>query len=171
MIRHYIKAYEMLMKLRFPACSEVAGKKILQGLTIMDLTNGSMGMMNKQVYGLLKLASGVGSNYYPEIMGNMFIVNAPYLFSGIWSTVKGFLDERTRAKIKIMSNGWKPVLLEHADADMLPDFLGGNCTCKEFEGGCMRSNIGPWNEFELVLPKGIRRKGAVVEEVEEKVVE
>ena len=23
----------------------------------------------------------------------------------------------------------------------------------------MNSNIGPWNDFELVLPKGIRRKG------------
>jgi len=34
-------------------------------------------------------------------MGNLFVVDAPYLFSGIWAVVKGFLDERTRNKIKI----------------------------------------------------------------------
>jgi len=47
MIKHYIKEYEVLMKLRFPACSELAGKKIQQGLTIMDLTHGSIGTINK----------------------------------------------------------------------------------------------------------------------------
>lgn len=127
-----------------------------------------MSMMNKQVYGLLKLASGVGSDYYPEIMGNMFVVNAPYMFSGCWSMIKTFLDERTRAKIKIMSNGWKPVLLEYVDAEVLPDFLGGKCTCPGVAGGCMRSNIGPWNDYEIATPKGIRKKGtATVEEVVE----
>ena len=151
------------MKLRYPACSEVSGKRILNGTTIMDLTGGTMGMMNKQMYSLLKLAAGVGSDYYPEIMGNMFVVNAPYMFSGVWSMVKTFLDERTRAKIKIMSNGWKRVLLEHIDADLLPEFLGGNCTCKDKGGDCLRSNIGPWNDYEMTLPLGIRKKGSADE--------
>lgn len=168
MVRHYHQEYEILMKLRFPACSEVAGKKILQGLTIMDLTGGSMGMMNKQVYGLLKLASSVGSDYYPEIMGNLYVVNSPYFFSGVWSVVKGFIDKRTQDKIKIMSNGWKPILLELVDAETLPEFLGGKCTCANHGGDCMTSNIGPWNDFELVKPKGIRPKGsATVAEVTE----
>jgi hypothetical protein len=34
-------------------------------------------------------------NYYPEILGVMNIVNAPMLFSGIWSMIKGFLEQRT----------------------------------------------------------------------------
>jgi hypothetical protein len=34
-------------------------------------------------------------------MGQMFIVNAPFLFTGVWAIVKGFLDERTRNKINI----------------------------------------------------------------------
>lgn len=32
----------------------------------------------------------------------MFIVNAPMLFTGVWAVVKGFLDEKTRNKIKIL---------------------------------------------------------------------
>ena len=41
------------MKLRFPACSAVAGKRIEQGLNILDLKDGSMKILSKKVYGLI----------------------------------------------------------------------------------------------------------------------
>lgn len=144
MIKYYQYSYEYLMKVRYPACSEVAGKRIQQGVTIMDMTGGGISSVNKKVYGLVKLASQIGSDYYPEIMGNMFVVNAPYLFAGVWAVVKGFLDERTRNKIKIIGSGFEKILIEVIGADTLPTFLGGKCTCSEM-GGCMVSNIGPWN--------------------------
>jgi hypothetical protein len=127
LVRRYMQAYEVLMKLRFPACSEVAGRRIDQGLTIMDLTGGSMSMVNKQVYGMVKLAAKVGSDYYPEIMGNMLIVNAPMVFTGVWAVVKGFIDERTRQKIRIIGSNYRPVLLEFIDDENIPSFLGGQC--------------------------------------------
>ena len=103
-------------------------------------------------------------------MGNLFVVNAPFLFAGVWAIVKSFLDPKTRAKIKIIGGGFKPTLLEHIDVDVLPKFLGGNC---DYEGGCISSNIGPWNDYEIVQPRGIRKKcdkpAATVEEVTEKV--
>lgn len=58
-----------------------------------------MKILSKKVYALIQLASKIGQDYYPEIMGQMFIVNAPFLFTGVWAIVKGFLDERTRNKI------------------------------------------------------------------------
>ena len=113
MVRHYMQSYEVLMKLRFPACSAVAGKRIEQGLTILDMTGGGVSTVNKQDLVLVKLASKVGSDYYPEIMGNTFIVNAPMLFSGVWSVVKSFIDEKTRNKIKIIGGSFKTTLLEY----------------------------------------------------------
>lgn len=50
-------------------------------------------------------------------------------------------------------------MLSEVDAENLPQFLGGNCTCEEF-GGCMKGNQGPWNDYELVEPVGIKRKHA-----------
>ena len=41
-VRHYVQEYEIMMKLRFPACSIVKGEKVLQGLTIFDMTGGSI---------------------------------------------------------------------------------------------------------------------------------
>ena len=153
-IRHYIQEYEIMMKLRFKACSVVKGHTINQGLTIFDMTHGSVTTANSQTYGLCKLATQVGSDYYPEIMGNLFVVNAPMLFSGIWAVVKGFMDEKTRGKIKILGSNFMPTLEEHWDRAHIPKFMQGDCEC---EGGCINSNIGPWNDFEI-HGTGIRPK-------------
>ena len=56
------------------------------------------------------------------------------------------------------------------DPDQLPSILGGTCTCSDVPGGCMRSNKGPWEDYELVRPLGIRKKGSqptIVEEVKQ----
>lgn len=53
LVKHYIQSYELLVRLRFPVCSLIAGKKIEQGLNIMDLKDGSMKIMSKKVYGLI----------------------------------------------------------------------------------------------------------------------
>ena len=45
-VRHYIQEYEILMQLRFPACSAKAGKRVEQGLTIIDLTGGGVTTLN-----------------------------------------------------------------------------------------------------------------------------
>lgn len=103
------------------------------------------------------MASKIGQDYYPEIMGQMFIVNAPMLFTGVWAIVKGFLDEKTRKKISIKGGKYEKEILELVEPQNLPDFIGGSCKCEEF-GGCMKSGAGPWNEYEVVNPVGIRKK-------------
>lgn len=35
----------------------------------------------------------------------MFMINTPWVFRGFWSVIKGFLHERTLAKIKVRSSG------------------------------------------------------------------
>lgn len=156
LIKHYIYSYEMLMRLRFPACSAIAGQRIEQGLNILDLNGGSMKILSKKVYALIQLASKVGSDYYPEIMGQTFIVNAPMFFTGVWAVVKGFLDEKTRKKITIKGSGYKDDLLAIVDENNLPDFLGGKCTLF----GAHKDGVGPWNDYEVVNPVGIRKKQA-----------
>lgn len=87
-----------------------------------------MKILSKKVYGLIQIAAKVGSDNYPEIMGQTFIVNAPFLFTGVWAIVKSFLDEKTRKKILIKGGSYQKDLLELVEAENLPDFLGGTCT-------------------------------------------
>jgi len=63
------------------------------------MTNFSIGMLNKRVYSLIQHASKIGQDYYPEQLGQLMIINAPFVFTGVFSIVKGWLDEKTRQKI------------------------------------------------------------------------
>ena len=40
----------------------------------------------------------------------MFIVNAPFIFTTIWSGVKLLVDKKTQEKIKILGNDFKEKL-------------------------------------------------------------
>jgi len=53
------------------------------------------------------------------------IVNAPMLFKGVWSIIKGWLDEKTKLKIQLFGTTFKEKLLECVDEDQLAEFLGG----------------------------------------------
>jgi hypothetical protein len=106
----------------------------------------------------MKVAAKVTQDYYPEILGAMYLVNANFLFRGVWAVVKGFLDEKTRKKITILGKDFEPTLLGLVDAQNLPSFLGGTCDCCTTTGNCMTSNVGPWNDYELVKAKVVRKK-------------
>ena len=157
MMKEFACTFEVLFSLRYPSCSQVFGKRIETSTSVIDMTNGSIGSINSKVYSLLKTAAALTSDNYPENMGQMFVVNAPFLFAGVWAICKTFLDERTTRKIHIIGGSFQKQLLEVIDADSLPDFLGGTCKCENL-GGCMKSNIGPWNDFECLDPIGIRKK-------------
>ena len=94
-------------------------------------------------------------------MGNLFVTNAPMVFSGIWAVCKGFLDEKTRKKIKIIGSDYKKTLLQFVDEDKLPDFLGGTDTR-------FGQDIGPWNDYDLVNGKIVKKAAAIKADEEEK---
>lgn len=158
LFKSYYQSYEVLIKQHFMVCSFLKQKQIQQTLSILDLTGFSMGMLNKQVYGIVQQASKISQDYYPEQLGQLYICNAPMMFTGVWAIVKVWLDERTRQKIQIHGSGYTKKLLEVIDEEQLIDFLGGKNTAK------LEDDSGPWNEFEIVdgVKKddvvGIRRK-------------
>ncbi|XP_023553030.1 phosphatidylinositol/phosphatidylcholine transfer protein SFH11 isoform X2 [Cucurbita pepo subsp. pepo] len=86
----------------------------------------------------------IDSNYYPETLNQLFIVNAGSGFKILWKALRAFLDARTLAKIHVLGNNFVPELREIIDPSNLPNFLGGNCCCSEY-GGCLSSDRGPWN--------------------------
>ena len=82
--------------------------------------------------------SAVDANYYPEMMGKLFIVNAPTVFSAVWAVAKKFLDKRTVGKISIISRkaNMATELLKHIPAESLPKEYGGTL------------DLGPTGAFE-----------------------
>ena len=115
----------------------------------MDLHNVGLGQFYK-VKDYVMQAAAIGQDRYPESMGKFYIVNAPYLFSTLWSIIKGWLDEVTVSKIHILGKDYRKELLEQIPAENLPKDLGGTCEC---EGGCSLSDAGPWNKHGREVKK------------------
>jgi len=138
-----MQKYERLTHIILPGCTEAQGKPVEQILFIMDFKDWSTKHLNQRTLDLVKLMSRIGTDYYPETLGTMFIVNVPLVFYGVWNVVKFFLDEQTRQKIKIFGSKYRKELLEYVDEDNLPDFLGGKCTTANY-GEFMTKEEGPW---------------------------
>ena len=148
MMRYYIKEYERTKIYRQPACSRAVGKFIEQSIVILDMEGIGLGILTGKVKQFMGIASELAQNYYPETLYKMFLINTSFFFSAVWTIAKGFIDAKTRDKVNVEKSSYQKKLLEYIDAENLPKFLGGTCTCEGIEGGCLYSDIGPWN------PKG-----------------
>ncbi|KAG2583172.1 hypothetical protein PVAP13_6KG138300 [Panicum virgatum] len=140
-MKYHVQEFERAFRDRFPACSIAAKRHIDSTTTILDVDGVGLKNFSKTARDMLSRMQKIDSDYYPE----MFVVNAGSGFKLLWNSVKGFLDPKTASKIHVLGTKFQSKLLEVIDASQLPEFLGGTCTCAA-EGGCLRSNKGPWND-------------------------
>jgi len=141
-LQRLVYEYEKFLNERVPACSAEVGHPVETVCTILDLNNVGLGQFYK-VKDYVAQASSIGQDRYPECMGKFYIINAPYLFSTVWSFIKPWLDEVTVSKIDIMGKDYKTKILDQIPKENLPKDLGGTCECAV---GCSMSDAGPWNK-------------------------
>ena len=146
MLQNLVVEYEKMADPRLPACSRKAGRLLETSCTIMDLKGVGVTRI-PTVYGYVKQASAISQDHYPERLGKLYIVNAPWGFSTVFGVVKGFLDPVTVSKIHVLGSGYQKELLAQVPAENLPSALGGKCSCP---GGCEYSDAGPWQDPNYV---------------------
>ncbi|KAI1981590.1 cytosolic factor, phosphatidylinositol/phosphatidylcholine transfer protein [Ophidiomyces ophidiicola] len=160
MLKNLVCEYEKLADPRLPACARKSGHLLETCCSIMDLKG--VGISNAtSVFGYIKQASAISQNYYPERLGKLYLINAPWGFSTVFSVVKGFLDPVTVNKIHVLGSGYEQELLAQVPAENLPKQFGGKCECA---GGCQMSDMGPWREQQWARPPKWEKK----EEAEKK---
>jgi hypothetical protein len=148
MLQNLAVEYEKLADPRLPACSRKSGQLLETCCTIMDLKG--VGVIKvPSVYSYAKQASAMSQNYYPERLGRLYLINAPWGFSTVFSVVKGWLDPITVEKIHVLGGNYQKELLEQVPAENLPQIFGGTCACA---GGCEFSDEGPWTDPEWTKP-------------------
>ncbi|KDP26382.1 hypothetical protein JCGZ_17540 [Jatropha curcas] len=148
-LKYHVQGFEKTFSEKFPACSISAKRHVDSTVTILDVHGLNWVSFGKVAHDLVMRLQKIDGDNYPETLHQMFIVNAGSGFKFLWNTAKSFLDPRTTAKINVLGNKFQNKLLEIIDSSQLPDFLGGSCSCPN-EGGCLRSDKGPWNDPEIM---------------------
>lgn len=77
-------------------------------------------------YAFLRQAISILQNNYPERLGLVCLLDAPFVCQAAWRVIRPWLDDKTREKV-IFLNGQqgRGVLLELIDASVLPTKYGG----------------------------------------------
>ncbi|KAL7117354.1 hypothetical protein ACP275_03G067000 [Erythranthe tilingii] len=145
-VKYKIYEYEKTLAIRFPACSVAAKRNINRSVTILDVEGVNFKSFTRPVQKVIMQLRKIFEDNYPETLSKMVIVNAGPGFRLLWNTIKCFLHPDTVSKIQVIGSKYESKLLEMIDESELPDFLGGRCSCK-CEGGCLRSDKGPWKDI------------------------
>lgn len=148
MLQNLVVEYEKLADPRLPACSRKSGQLLETCCSVMDLKGVGVGKVGS-VYGYVKQASAISQNYYPERLGKLYLINAPWGFSSVFSIIKGFLDPVTVQKIHVLGAGYYTELEKQVAKENLPKIFGGTCECAK---GCALGDEGPWQDPQWAKP-------------------
>lgn len=91
---------------------------------IVDCNNFPTHMMGPSHIKMARDLIGVLSDHFPERLGALYIVRAPWLFRSFYAIVKPLLSAATAAKVKMLSS--VSDLQEFFDAENLETEFGGS---------------------------------------------
>ncbi|KAL2078766.1 hypothetical protein ACEWY4_026451 [Coilia grayii] len=137
LLRHVLSINEEGLR-RCEENTNVFGKPISCWMCVVDLEGLSMRhLWRPGVRALLRFIELVEA-HYPETLGRLLILRAPRVFPVLWTLVSPFIADNTRRKFLIYAgNDYQGAggLQQYISPDIIPDFLGGQCTCDIPEGG------------------------------------
>jgi len=97
-------------------------------IAILDLTDLSVNpLKHKNVFGVFSKVSQIDSDFYPELLHKVFVINAPWMFTMFWYAIRRLLASETQKKWTVLGKNFSETLLEHIDASSLPEEYGGTC--------------------------------------------
>jgi hypothetical protein len=134
-LKSQVQTLEWQASVVYPEASRRAGEPITQVINVWDLKGLTMSGFTSDVRALVKKASALAQDNYPEGLYAAYIINAPKIFSFVWAVVKQFLDAKTVSKVHIYGSGTKMW-------EKLMDRLGPGTTLTKEMVCCKRADIG-----------------------------
>jgi len=105
--------------------SLTTGKRVDTVCSIIDLDG--LGLHHRTAISVLKSAMDFDSMYYPERLGKIYVVNAPWIAPSLYQMVHVFLDEYTKSCVQVIPIAdTKTYLPTVIPMDNLPKEYGGS---------------------------------------------
>ena len=102
---------------------------VSQWVVVIDAAGWNPGLVDSTAIAWLKNMADTDKEHYPERLGAIVVVNAPWLLAGLWRIIQTWLDEPTKQKVAIISEKApeqaRARLREIADDAALPAQYGG----------------------------------------------
>ncbi|KAF1967622.1 CRAL/TRIO domain-containing protein [Bimuria novae-zelandiae CBS 107.79] len=142
--------HDTLMRFILPLCSAMRDRPspetpISAAIIVVDVA--AFGL--KQAWNVRSYAQNISrilATSYPEVLDTVYVANAPFYFSKLWSIVKVFIDPRTTEKLVILTQAETlPVLSEVIEVESIPVQCGGTF---EYEPG-MRPSLDEGMQRQL----------------------
>ncbi|KAA3677878.1 uncharacterized protein DEA37_0008570 [Paragonimus westermani] len=127
---------EFIISEILPKYSEKAGRNIDQLTVIMDMHGLGFKHMSPSWLSIVTESVTVLEANYPEVLGVCFVINAPPLFSKLYSFIKPLLSKATQEKIHILNSNYRETLLRHFDLEGLPGVYGGTMVDPDGDPRC-----------------------------------
>lgn len=113
-MRYHTWQNEEIQQRFLPAASRRTNHVQTQVTVVLDMAGAKLGdLLSSEARAHIKNFVQVTSDYYPEILHTMLIINAPRLLSMAWDFVAPLLDAGTKRKITIAPPGIRTRSLLH----------------------------------------------------------
>ncbi|KAF5400553.1 hypothetical protein PHET_06194 [Paragonimus heterotremus] len=127
---------EFIISEILPQYSEKAGRNIDQLTVIMDMHGLGFKHMSPSWLSIVTESVTMLEANYPEVLGVCFVINAPPLFSRLYSFIKPLLSKATQEKIHILDSNYRETLLRYFDPEGLPAVYGGTMVDPDGDPRC-----------------------------------
>jgi len=159
LVRFHAWESEMAIRQMFKKSQDL-GINVETFVCVVDAQGWGVRLATKDAFAFIKSMADTDAAHYPERLGRLIVINAPFALSWAWSIIVTFLDEVTKAKISIYSSQatWQPVLFELIEKSQIPEMYGGDAPNPQ--GACAILDMNPPEKVGEVLrrPTGARVK-------------
>jgi hypothetical protein len=123
---------------------------ILNLCIIRDLNGIGWSHLSSDAKAMIKAGLDVAVPNYPDTLGVSHMVNAPYIFHGLWMFIRNLLDANIINKISISSANGLDALSKDLPTTSIPDCVGGQL-CMDGQNGAFEFDYS-MGLFDLVDP-------------------
>ncbi len=120
LLRHWIYITEYQWEVA------AGGDTTAKSITVIDIDGVGVGALVGTTLEFVKKSIGYANQHYPERSLMIYILNAPWYFTAIWSVVKPWVHENTQKKVIICRKADNlSELLKTIDENNIPYSYGG----------------------------------------------